>query len=482
MLPSRAKRQVIAQTTVDRPGWVDLNRCDRPYARHSGFRDSGIAGNLILEDGEVDATAVVCNGADGFASLVLIDDLVGTACDAYGNGGQRLRSGLDDGLPSGTAGDLVLDDGEVESTVYVCNGADGTDGHDTIIEVVAEPAGVTCPYGGQIVTVWLDLDGDGEFDDSVEEATSTALCNGADGVDGASVAVEMLDEAPGDNCVAGGVAIVFWVDLDGDGELDGDETANTAYLCRNVALLVDLTDEEPGENCPDGGQRVDIGWDTDADEVLDESEIAETHYLCHGTDGASGASSLVDVSDEPAGENCADGGRRVDVGLDGDGDGVLDQTEIELTTFLCDDAAALVETTTEPAGANCPYGGQRVDIGHDADGSGALDPSEIEDTEFICNGAISLVVVSEEPPGENCPSGGKRVEVGLDLSGDGTLDDAEVSETTYLCVVPADSGSGSPDEGGCSTAHRGAEPAGRLGLVLLAGASLLAALRRRRRT
>ena len=58
------------------------------------------------------------------------DTEVGTACAAFGNGGSRLRSELDEGLPSGVARDGVLQDGEVDVTSYVCNGRDGVDGED----------------------------------------------------------------------------------------------------------------------------------------------------------------------------------------------------------------------------------------------------------------------------------------------------------------------------------------------------------------
>jgi hypothetical protein len=38
------------------------------------------------------------------------------------------------------------------------------------------------------------------------------------------------------------------------------------------------------------------------------------------------------------------------------------------------------------AGSHCPNGGERVDVGRDINGNGALDESEIEQTAYICNG------------------------------------------------------------------------------------------------
>ena len=58
---------------------------------------------------------------------------------------------------------------------------------------------------------------------------------------------------------------------------------------------------------------------------------------------------------------------------------------------------ALVSTTPEPAGANCQYGGTRVDSGLDTNGNGTLDPSEITDTAYVCNGpGLSWVNVTTD--------------------------------------------------------------------------------------
>lgn len=55
-----------------------------------------------------------------------------------------------------------------------------------------------------------------------------------------------------------------------------------------------------------------------------------------GAAGADGANALVEASDEPAGDNCAFGGTRIDTGTDEDGDGSLSAAEITATEYLCD--------------------------------------------------------------------------------------------------------------------------------------------------
>jgi len=48
---------------------------------------------------------------------------------------------------------------------------------------------------------------------------------------------------------------------------------------------------------------------------------------------------------------------------------------------------AIFRTAAEPPGANCPEGGTRLDIGTDADGDGRLDDGEVTDTLYVCDGA-----------------------------------------------------------------------------------------------
>jgi hypothetical protein len=66
------------------------------------------------------------NGTNGFNSLTkTTSEPAGANC---ANGGQKIETGLDDGDGGGTANDGILQSGEVDSTSYVCNGANGTNG------------------------------------------------------------------------------------------------------------------------------------------------------------------------------------------------------------------------------------------------------------------------------------------------------------------------------------------------------------------
>lgn len=124
----------------------------------------GVYGGVKIESGlddnrdgalgwsEVDSTAYVCNGYDGYSALVAMFD-AGNACGP--TGGVRVEVGLD------LNGDLHLSWSEVTQYAYVCNGYDGYDA------AVATDANYWSACGGAWglrVLSGLDLDGDGYLD------------------------------------------------------------------------------------------------------------------------------------------------------------------------------------------------------------------------------------------------------------------------------------------------------------------------------
>jgi OmcA/MtrC family decaheme c-type cytochrome len=138
--------------------------------------------------------------------------------------------------------------------------------------------------------------------------------------------------------------------------------------------------------------------------------------LLAGCTGESGSTTLVKTTNEPAGMNCAAGGVKIEEGVDTNRNGVLDSGEVDgsATRYVCNGSSgtALVKTSPEPAGANCASGGTRIDSGIDANGNGVLDPSEINAaaTTYVCNGtpgpsasSTGLVVaiqgVTQDPAG-----------------------------------------------------------------------------------
>lgn len=163
-----------------------------------------------------------------------------------------------------------------------------------------------------------------------------------------------------------------------------------AFSIANTALMT---------ACPAGGITVQSGVDVNGNGVLDQSEVSNTQYVCNGNNGANGTN-----------------------GLNGIG--------------------ALIATTSEPAGANCANGGSKISSGSDANGNGILDSAEITSVSYICTGASgsngvnglnTLVKIVAGVAVNICPDNGNQMQSGLDLNNDGILQGTEVTTTAYIC-------------------------------------------------
>jgi hypothetical protein len=129
----------------------------------------------------------------------------------------------------------------------------------------------------------------------------------------------------------------------------------------------------------------------------------------NGTNGVDGKNTLIKTTAEAAGTNCANGGTKVEMGIDANSNGILDAGEVDvtLTRYVCngnngtngtngtngsDGKNTLIKTTAESAGVNCASGGTKVEVGLDADNNGVLDASEVNAslTRYVCNGSSSV--------------------------------------------------------------------------------------------
>src|SRR4051812_13960413 len=69
-----------------------------------------------------------------------------------------------------------------------------------------------------------------------------------------------------------------------------------------------------------------------------------------GAKGNTGSSALLRLSEEDAGDNCTDGGTKIEYGTDADGSGTLEDGEVEGTEYACHGAES--EGEPGPAGAD----------------------------------------------------------------------------------------------------------------------------------
>lgn len=330
--------------------------------------------SVIVSNGEAALISVTQGGAQGCANG---GDLVDVGVDADANG--------------------VLDPSEITDTFEVCQGLDGADGvagqdgSHALVSLTSNGA-QSCPAGGDLLEVGADLDNDGVLDAS-EVNASFEVCDGADGATGQD-GVNGIDGQDGSSCSVtdhgNGTKTIFCTDGSSATVSDGRDGANA--LIRTV--------EGGATACPNGGDLIQAGVDDNNNGVLDPSEVDSDVEVCDGQDGVDGSSgqdgvagqdgltSLIKVTEEPAGANCSSGGQKIEVGLDQNGNGTLDVSEIDgaLTTFICSDGAnqgpfqaldielgynfACAVTTT--GGAMCWGGGLQGQLG---DGTGSDIPS-----------------------------------------------------------------------------------------------------------
>jgi len=184
-------------------------------------------------------SATIGDGQDATPWLVRAEDEpAGANCE---DGGVVVYAGPD------SDGDGTLGESEAMSTTYVCDGGDGADGVSYLVSVVDEPAGENCEAGGVAVSVGPDDNDNGTLDE--EEILSTDyVCdgvNGADGEDAIPTLVRTDEEPPGSNCENGGLAVSIGVDGNENGTLDDVEITSTEYVCNGL-------DGEDGADGADG--------------------------------------------------------------------------------------------------------------------------------------------------------------------------------------------------------------------------------------
>ncbi|HTB77362.1 MAG TPA: hypothetical protein VK762_29155 [Polyangiaceae bacterium] len=163
--------------------------------------------------------------------------------------------------------------------------------------------------------------------------------------------------------VVGSVSLLGCGGQDGKNGTDGTNGAPGASGETGEPSLVVTVDEPSGTNCPNGGEKIETGVDKNGNGVLDPSEITSTSYVCDGVNG--------DAGPPGASGDAGPAGASGDAGAPGEG------------------TSSLIRTSHELAGANCVYGGVRIESGLDANRDGVLQDSEVNAaaTQFICQTA-----------------------------------------------------------------------------------------------
>ncbi len=175
-----------------------------------------------------------------------------------------------------------------------------------------------------------------------------------------------------------------------------------------------------------------------------------------GEDGLTGKNSLIKMTEVPAGDICADGGVKIETGLDNNGNGTLDPEEVKDLRYVCGGGGSVGDTGCTVT--DNEDGTKTISCGDDtsvtvSDGAAGADGEDCTvsdngngtktitcgDTEVTVSdggtgaaGHNSLVVIEDAPDG-TCPDGGQKVTIGIDTNDNGLLDTEEITATKYLC-------------------------------------------------
>ena len=256
-------------------------------------------------------------------------------------------------------------------------GTNGTNGQNTLVKTTTEAAGVNCTTGGIKIEYGLDANNNGVLDVSeINTSLTKYVCNGAVGPSGASgpqgaQGIQGIQGVAGPTGATGAQGPIGLTGPQGVAGTNGTNGQNT---------LVKTTTEVASANCTTGGIKIEYGLDANNNGVLDVSEInaSLTKYVCNGAVGATGTTG-------PQGPIGLTGpsGASGPQGAQGP-QGVAGTNGTNGTNGL----NALIKTTTEPAGANCTNGGTKIETGLDINGNGVLDASEVNasQTQYVCNG------------------------------------------------------------------------------------------------
>ncbi|GAA5214733.1 Calx-beta domain-containing protein [Corallincola platygyrae] len=143
----------------------------------------------------------------------------------------------------------------------------------------------------------------------------------------------------------------------------GSDSSPTEITTRSVFTETSEL-QTGGDTCPNGGVSIDLGLDNNGNGVLDADEITETRIVCHGADGSDGTDGTNGQDGDP-GQDGADGAD----GADGE-----------------DGTSALLNIAAEPAGSNCANGGLLVEAGLDLNQNSMLEEDEVTSSEYVCHG------------------------------------------------------------------------------------------------
>ena len=421
---------IAAQAAAEAGSQVEVGEADAtlqiqdPYAdaAEDGCTVTEIDGGIEIDCGDTKATLEDgADGANGKNSLISVDpitDLIDEQMCAS-KSGIIISSGLDEN------GNNVLDEDEIQSKSFVCDGSDGAectvndvpdqnaieiqcgdksqivydgeDGYTSLLSMIRFQCDFeTCPTGsGVLLMSGLDLDRDMTL--AMEEVTQESfLCDGK--VKNSCTLTDRPDiNAVEINC-AGHVTYVYH-GMDGQDGQDGVDGKDGQDGVDGKDGLSSLTENSRFNCSPDicstgKGTLIRSGLDLNDNQTLEDNEVTSTSYVCDGKDGVDGH----DGQDGVDGKDGQDGQDGQD-GVDGQSCTVTDMPDAQAVQITCGDTTeyvpygkdgyqSLIKTSRSDFNEDICSSkkGSLLLSGRDINRNDILDDDEVEQTSFICDG------------------------------------------------------------------------------------------------
>ena len=354
--------------------------------------------NGILELGEYTSQQYLCHGETGPQGPAGPQGLAGAQGPAGEDGSTGPIGPAGATGPSGAQGPAGIqgEEGPVGET--------GLTGLSSLLQVLSEPAGLNCDTGGKLLRHGVDANRNGVLE-SGEISSSQYLCNGAEGPAGAqgeagpigAAGAQGLTGAAGPKGDKGDKGDTGDKGATGDPGAKGDpgSTGDTGPAgpvgdagADGLTTLMQMLEEPVGANCEAGGKLIRFGRDVDDNGVLASSEIEASAFICDGATGAqgdTGAQGLAGPKGD-SGEKGATGdpGPKGDKGDKGDQGDTGDQGATGATGAA--GKSNLIGVQTLSSGSACIAGGERVAYGIDLNQNGVLEAVEESGAYFVCDG------------------------------------------------------------------------------------------------
>jgi len=111
-----------------------------------------------------------------------------------------------------------------------CEGDVGPSGINSLIDTADEPPGLNCAAGGLRVAIGLDSNKNGTLEQSEVQSTQF-ICNG---INGTNSLVNTSNITPGIDCSNGGIKLEVGVDIDRNGLLEPEEVQSITFICNGA--------------------------------------------------------------------------------------------------------------------------------------------------------------------------------------------------------------------------------------------------------